>query len=80
MNVKKGNHYRLHGKEHPDRPPKDNTSEKGKMAHRTDKMVQVGHKVAKWAEEQGAAWYMENPVHHQGPRPRTRQGDSPMDP
>ena len=62
MNVEKGNHYRLHGREHPDRPPRDNTSEKGKMARRADKMVQVGHKVAKWAEEQGAAWYMENPV------------------
>ena len=39
MNMDKGTNYRLHGPLHPDRPPKDRYSTKGREAHAADRMV-----------------------------------------
>ena len=67
MNVAKGNNYRLHGKAdvRGTRPPKDSTSDKGKIAHEADLMVQRGIQLASYlANCQSAhmSLYMENPV------------------
>ena len=67
-NTSRGHNYRLHGPAHPDRPPKDSTSDKGKEAMKADEMVQQGIEVARWMQAALARpdWkpqvYMENPV------------------
>ena len=62
-NVSRGNHYRLSDTEHPLRPPKDSTSEKGLQAHAADRMVKHGITVAKFFVAMlQATFYMENPV------------------
>ena len=70
-NIRKDNHYR--DCKHKDRPPKDRHSDKGKLAMRADAMVRQGIKLSKWLEEeQGAAYYMENPVGDLHRRPYMR--------
>lgn len=67
-NTTRGNNYRLHGQNFPERPPKDETSDKGKEAHDADLMVKKGIALAKWAKKhlkragKGVSIYMENPV------------------
>ena len=65
--------YRLHGPLHPDQPPKDKYSTKGREAHAADGMVKQAHKMARWAEQKKAAWYMENPVGSLACRPYQRR-------
>ena len=54
VNGPRGEHYRLHGTAHPTRPPRDNTSKKGKLAHMADAMVQPGIQVATEAHTRGS--------------------------
>ena len=67
-NSTRGHNYRLHGEANPDRPPRDNHSEKGIEAAEADEMVMQGIDFAIWVVNsqpipgQGAAFYMENPV------------------
>ena len=61
-NTGRGHNYRLHGVLHWRRPPKDNTSDKGRAAHAADRMVQQGVRVATAAHRAGVPFYMENPV------------------
>ena len=67
-NTSRGHNYRLHGPAHPDRPPKDDTSDKGIEAIKADEMVMHGIELAIWLVNaqpipgQGTAIYMENPV------------------
>ena len=82
-NTTRGHNYRLHGEDHPDRPPKDNHSEKGIEAHKADEMVMQGIEFAIWMVNsqpipgQGAALYMENPVGSLWRRPYMRQWEEP---
>ena len=60
-NVSRGHNYRNH--DHPERPPKDSTSKKGKEAAKADRMVKQAKKTANWFKAKlGARFYMENPV------------------
>ena len=67
-NVTKGHNYRLHDKGHPNRPPKDNYSSKGKKAHLADAMVMKAIELVRymWTNRLGGREdmpvYMENPV------------------
>ena len=67
-NVTKGHNYRLHDKGHPNRPPKDDHSPKGRKAHLADKMVRQAIELVRfmWARSLGGREevpvYMENPV------------------
>lgn len=71
-NQTRGHHYRDHS--HPDRPPKDMKSAKGKEAHQADRMVRKGIQVAEWFEERhGSRFYMENPVGSLRMRPYMRK-------
>ena len=74
-NKTRGHNYRIHtGKAGQNRPPKDRCSVKGKEAHKADRMVKRGIQVAEWfAQEQGARFYMENPVGSLRKRPYMRQ-------
>ena len=78
-NTTRGNNYRLHGKDFPERPPKDEYSDKGKEAHAADAMVLKGIALAKWAKVnlkqpgKTVAIYMENPVGSLCRRPYMRQ-------
>jgi hypothetical protein len=67
-NVTKGHNYRLHDKGHPNRPPKDDYSLKGKKAHLADEMVMKAIELVRfmWTNRLGGREdmpvYMENPV------------------
>ena len=64
-NVAEGHNYRLHDRNNPHRPPKDNHSAKGKKAHEADEMVKTAIRLVRhlWSEgHQDMPIYMENPV------------------
>ena len=59
-NTTRGNNYRLHGEGSWHRPPKDKVSWKGLEAHKADKMVQQGIRVAQGgAQDRGAVLHGE---------------------
>ena len=84
-NTSRGHNYRLHGLAHPERPPKETTSEKGKEAMKADEMVQQGIEVARWMQAAMARpdWemqvYMENPVGSLWRRPYIRDWEFEKD-
>ena len=65
-NITRGNNYRLHGEAHPDRPPRDDHSDKGIAAHRADSMVQKAIQFYRYLRGlhrgEVVPIYMENPV------------------
>ena len=74
-NQSRGNNYRDH--QHPDRPPKDKTSAKGKLAVQADKMVEQGIGVARWFSRcRRTKFYMENPVGSLWRRPYMRRWEA----
>jgi len=72
-NITRGHNYRLHGEGSWHRPPKDRTSQKGLEAHRADRMVKQGIRVAREAHRLGVPFYMENPVGSLARRPYMRR-------
>ena len=72
-NVTRDNHYRLHDKDHPTKPPRDTTTRKGRMAHKADRMVKWAIRVVRYfVAKHGALFYMENPVGNLCRRPYMR--------
>jgi hypothetical protein len=72
-NTTRGHNYRKCDKDHPTRPPRDDTSVKGRRAHRADRMVRHGIKVARYFEKTlQALFYLENPVGNLCRRPYMR--------
>ena len=62
-NISRANSYRLRRAGHPSRSPRDAMTEKGRSAHKADRMVKQGIEVAKYfAAVLSAKFYMENPV------------------
>lgn len=72
-NISRGHNYRLHGESHPDRPPRDDDSEKGQEAHRADSMVQKAiqfyQHLRRLHKGEAVPVYLENPVGSLARRP-----------